>query len=121
NSPSEPARMKDHAPVLDGHEQIAKGYAALARRARAAEARDLVLAQHRPSQDVDVTGAWEVDDLGEHRVRIELLLGTQVLLDHGLQVLIRVAEASEKPGPGRSVDAEHQHSEPATSEGGRRA
>ncbi len=80
-------------------------------RARAAEERDLVRAQHRPQEHVAEPALGQVDDLGEHHARGQRLLVAEVPLDPGAELRIRVAEAAEQVGARRARGRAHQHGE----------
>ncbi len=95
--PAEPRRAQHDPRAGDRDAQVVDRDLLLGRRAGAAEEGDLVLAQHRPRQDVADPPLRQVDDLGEDGLRVERLLGPQVGLDLAVELGVGVAEAAEQP------------------------
>jgi len=99
---AERARAQHHAAAAQREHEVGDRDLLRARDARAAEVRDLVVAQHGAEDDVSQPSLREVDDLGEDGVRPVRLFSAQVGHDVRVQIRVGVAEAAEHHGAGRA-------------------
>jgi hypothetical protein len=109
---AEPLGPQDDPLLVDGDLQIGPGDLLFSRRARAAEERDLVIAQDRARDDVAGAALRHVHDLREDGVGPRRLFGRQMLADARFEPGVDMAEASEHPDARRSAGRLPEQLEP---------
>ena len=107
----EAPRAQDDAISAHRDQQILHRDVLVGRRAGDAEERDLVLAQHRPAQDVAQPALVQVYDLGEDGVRTQRLLGAEMVAYELVQRGRGVTEAAQHARARGAAGAAQQHLE----------